>query len=152
MQNIDANFLIGLGSIELQDDHLQNKEEESNQILRAEFILLLDVAKVLNSFEKHKNQSILKKIVDRKTTLLKLEREKLKNQLKELKKQEKTNILASLSKTATRNIATATKNKDQAFLEKQQEIIDKIKQSQYNPLKISLEENDSLDGAESEKE
>ncbi len=152
VQNIDANFLIGLGSIELQDDTLQNEDGIANQILRSEFILLLDVAKVLNSIEKQKNQSILKKIVDRKTTLLKIERVKIKNQLKELKEQEKTDILASLSKTATMNIATATKNKDQAFLEKQQEIMNKIKQSQYSTLKISLEEKDSLDEAESEKD
>ncbi|UYP44694.1 hypothetical protein NEF87_000979 [Candidatus Lokiarchaeum ossiferum] len=138
VNNIDANYLVGLGLNETG----QNFEESSFSANKAhgdsDFILLLDIAKVLNLVAKQKEESIIKRIVERKATMLNEEREKIRAEILKMKDLQKDDILSTLQAKLTTQTNSKSTKIDDTFKERQMEIIEKIRQSQDSTLNINF--------------
>ncbi|MHA1583764.1 MAG: chemotaxis protein CheW, partial [Promethearchaeota archaeon] len=147
VNNIDANFLIGLGlDITQKNNHSSFQGVKSTS--ESEMILLLDLGKVLNIKDHLKERSSIKKIIERKSVMLAEEREKIKENILRLKDSTKDSILESIkSKVSLQKV----KNKDQEemFKKKQEEIISKIKLSQKSNLSLGL--SDQIQGLKGSK-
>lgn len=140
VNNIDANYLVGLG-LKQKTNTFANMTTRGETFTDSEFILLLDLAKILNATVKEKEKSLISKIVDRKSQLLEEERARLKKEILQLKAQQKDQLKSSLQTTVstTKNTKAAT---EKSFAERQTEVIKKIQTSQGSKLSFSTEQKD----------
>ncbi len=139
VNNIDSNYLLGLSQ---KQDTLHTDKSNfiaQNAVVGGKFILLLDLCRVLNLKTIQNSESNIKKIVERKKSILNEEREKIRQNILKLKDQKKLE-LQSIHEKELFLLQQKNRNRATKFQEEQTNVINKIKSNRENKLRLEVKE------------